>query len=431
MEYENPSDILTISNPCEGDPSERDVLRGGFISPKAFLKPDSFYYMNNGIGLQRAGPRLHIAFRPEDVKACILSCGGICPGINVVIREIVMSLWFNYGAQVIYGVQWGYGGIYDESAWMELDPHKVKLIHSYGGTILGTSRGSFDGDKIINTFVEKGINMVFVIGGDGTHRGIQAMCKEIEKRKLPIVIAGIPKTIDNDIPIIDRSFGFESSVEQAVHAIQSANVEANSVKNGIGLVKLFGRSCGFIALKAALASRDVNICLIPESKFNLYGDYGLLNFLFKRLDVKCHCVIVVAEGAGSSILDKTVEETGKKDKSGNPILPDIGSILKDEIKRYADKRGIEIVMKYIDPTYIIRSCPPNSFDTNYCAILAQNAVHCAFSGFTNFTSGFVDNKPVMIPVDYLNSLGTRSIDTEMDLEYLSLLASTGQASFQK
>jgi 6-phosphofructokinase 1 len=261
----------------------------------------------------------------------------------------------------------GFWRDHDESAWMELDPHKVKLIHSYGGTILGTFRGGFDGNKIINTHIKKSINMIFVVGGDGSHRGILSLWREIEKRRLKIVIAGIPKTIDNDIPIIDRSFGFESSVEQAVHAIQSANVEANSVKNGIGLVKLFGRSCGFIALKASLASRDVNICLIPESKFNLYGENGLLNFLFKRLEVKSHCVIVVAEGASSAISDKVTNDTGKTDKSGNPILPDLGLILKDEIKKFAEKKKVEIVMKYIDPTYIIRSCPPNSFDTNYCA----------------------------------------------------------------
>jgi 6-phosphofructokinase 1 len=368
MEFDNPEDSKTISNPCEGDPSDRNVLHGGFITSKAFVKPDNFFFNEDrSIGFQRAGPRRHIAFKPDEVKACILTCGGLCPGLNVVIRELVMTMWYNYGVRSIHGIEWGYGGIYDETAWKELNPTKVKDIHSYGGTILGTSRGGFDGKKIIDTFVAKGINMVFSIGGDGTHRGILAMWKEIESRGLRIVLAGIPKTIDNDIPIIDRSFGFESSVEQAVKAIQSANVEANSVKNGIGLVKLFGRSCGFIALKASLASRDVNICLIPETKFNLYGENGLLEFLFKRLEVKSHCVIVVAEGAGFSIADKKIEETGKTDKSGNPILPDIGNILKDEIKKYSEKKNVEITMKYIDPTYIIRSCPPNSFDTNYCA----------------------------------------------------------------
>jgi 6-phosphofructokinase 1 len=360
--------VSTYINPCYGDPSKRDICAGGYITDKAFVKSDSFFYMRDSdVGFLRGGPRKHIALKPEKVKVVILTCGGLCPGLNVVIRELVMSLWFNYGVRNIHGIQWGYGGIYDESAWMELNPSVVKDIHTLGGTILGTSRGGFDGEKIVDTFVAKGINMIFSIGGDGTHRGILAMSKEIEKRGLKIILAGIPKTIDNDIPIIDRSFGLESSVEQAVKAIQSANIEANSVKNGVGLVKLFGRSCGFIALKAALASRDVNICLIPESGFQLYGEHGLLEFLFKRLRFKQHCVIVVAEGAGSAILDKTVSGTGKTDKSGNPILPDIGNILKEEIKKSSEEKGVEVTLKYIDPTYIIRSCPANSFDVNYCA----------------------------------------------------------------
>jgi 6-phosphofructokinase 1 len=230
LEFDNPEDSKTISNPCEGDPSDRNVLHGGFITSKAFVKPDNFFFNEDrSIGFQRARPRRHIAFKPDEVKACILTCGGLCPGLNVVIRELVMTLLYNYGVRSIHGIEWGYGGIYDETAWKELNPTKVKDIHNYGGTILGTSRGGFNGKKIIDTFVAKGINMVFSIGGDGTHRGILAMWKEIESRGLRIVLAGIPKTIDNDIPIIDRSFGFESSVEQAVKAIQSANVEANSV----------------------------------------------------------------------------------------------------------------------------------------------------------------------------------------------------------
>ena len=194
-----------------------------------------------------------------------------------------------------------------------------------------------------------------------------ALSKELKNRKSSIILAGIPKTIDNDIPLIDRSFGFESSIEQAVKAIQSANVEATCTPNGVGLVKLFGRSCGFIALQSSLASRDVNVCLIPESTFNLHGEQGFLEFLRRRLEMKGHCVIVVAEGAGSAVLDKTVGDTGKTDKSGNPILPDIGKILKDEIKSFFDNLKVEVNMKYIDPTYIIRSCPANSFDANYCA----------------------------------------------------------------
>lgn len=407
------------------------MLKGGFLLEKAFIDPNSFYFNEWGIGFQKAGPRLHVAFEPKEVKAAVVSCGGLCPGINVVIRELVMCLWYNYGVREIFGIKWGYEGFYDPEAWVRLKPDLVRGIHKQGGTILGTSRGGFHGEKIVNAIEEKKISIVFAIGGDGTHRGILELYKEISKRKIKVVIAGIPKTIDNDLPIIDRSFGFESAVEQAVKVVESANIEAISAKRGIGLVKLFGRHCGYIALQSALASRDVNICLMPESPFYLYGNKGLLKFIFDRVKLKDHCIIVIAEGAASGIQDKKIISTQRKDKSGNEILTDIGTILKEEIHKYAKENNTEITMKYVDPTYIIRSCAANSFDTNYCSKLAQNAVHSAFSGFTNFTSGFVDNHPVLIPIDYLNSLTPKTIDLETDMDYLSLLASTGQASFGK
>ena len=288
-----------IINPCYGDISLRDVLGGGFMSEKAFVKHNDIYKMD-GISFQKSGPRLHIAIKPETVKVAIVTCGGLCPGLNVVIRELVMSLWYNYGVRTIFGIKWGYEGFYSDNFkyWIPLSPAVVTEIHTQGGTILGSSRGGFDADKILDALEKNGINMVFGIGGDGTHRGIAALNVEIQKRKLNIILAGIPKTIDNDIPLIDRSFGFESAIEEAVKVISSANVEANCVPNGIGLVKLFGRSCGFIAMEATQASRDVNICLIPEAKFNLYGEKGLLSFIFRRLKLKGHCVVVIAEGAG-------------------------------------------------------------------------------------------------------------------------------------
>ncbi len=363
---ENATIHSNLINPCYGDPGWRSVTKGGFLGEDALIKSNSFFYTQEKIGYHRSGPRAHIAIEPKTVKVIIVTCGGLCPGLNVVIRELVMSLWYNYGVRTIYGIKWGYGGIYNEKSWLELNPEVVKSIHTQGGTILGTSRGGFDGEKIANALESKGINMMFCIGGDGTHRGIMALSEVLKKRNQTVILAGIPKTIDNDIPLIDRSFGFESSIEVAVQAIRAADVEANCSPNGIGLVKLFGRSCGFIALQSSLASRDVNICLIPESPFELYGEYGLLQFILKRLELKKHCVIVVAEGAASGVLDLQISDTGKKDKSGNPVLPDIGSLLRDEIKKFAESKGVEINLKYIDPTYIIRTCPANSFDANYC-----------------------------------------------------------------
>lgn len=417
-----------IINPCFGDPCYRTVTGGGFLLEDSFLKPDSFHHFSD-ISFQAAGPRIHLAFDPKDVKAVIVTCGGLCPGLNVVIRELVMSMYFNYGVRSIHGIKYGYSGFLQDSSWIEFTPKNVADIHTLGGTVLGSSRGGFDAEKIVDRLLLKGVNLVFAIGGDGTHRAVAKLSAEINKRGLKIGLAGIPKTIDNDIPLIDRSFGFVTSVEEAVKVIASANVEAQCVPNGVGLVKIFGRSCGFIALNATNCSRDINVCLIPEAPIALYGEFGLIEFIFKRLELRGHCVIIVAEGAGSAITDLKVGTTGQFDKSGNPVLPDIGAILKKELAENAKTKNIECNIKYIDPTYIIRSCKANSFDTILCTKLAQNAVHSVFSGFTNFTTGFINNKPVLIPVEYISSLGVRTIDTKTDINYLTMMASTGQASF--
>ncbi len=417
-----------IVNPCYGDPAYRDILGGGFLLEDSFVKPDEFYHFND-YSFQQAGPRLHIAFEPKDVKAVIVTCGGLCPGLNVVIRELVMSMWFNYGVRDIHGIKFGYAGFLQDSSWVELTPTTVDEAHTWGGTFLGSNRGGFDAEKIVDRLVLKGTNLVFAIGGDGTHRAVAKLSLEINKRKLKIGLAGVPKTIDNDIPLIDRSFGFVTAVEEAVKVIEAANVEASCVPSGVGLVKIFGRSCGFIALNATNSSRDINVCLIPEAPINLYGEHGVIEFIMKRLKIRGHCVVIVAEGAGSAIKDLKVSATGRFDKSGNPELPDIGAILKKELKEHADKNKLECNIKYIDPTYIIRSCKANSFDTRLCTELAQNAVHSALSGFTNFTVGLIHKKPVLIPVEYISGIGTRELDITTDVNYLTMMASTGQASF--
>ena len=422
-------EIKTLISPCYGDPLNRDVMSGGFIQKEHFTKLGRVVTADDGAKYIKAGPRYHVALDNEKVKACIVTCGGLCPGLNVVIRELVMSLRYNYGVQDIFGIKWGYSGFYDDESWVRLTPDDVKEIHTQGGTVLGTSRGGFDGQRIAAEMLKRGINMGFFIGGDGTHRGIKELTKIFRQKKEKVILVGIPKTIDNDIPIIDRSFGLDSAVAESVHVIRAANVEANCNPNGIGLVKLFGRSSGFVAMYSTLAARDVNICLIPEVPFNLYGENGLLDYIFKRLEIKHHVVIVVGEGAGFAVKDYDVKVSGKTDKSGNPVLPDIGVLLKEEIKKKAKELGIEINLKYIDPTYIVRAGPANSFDCNYCAKLAQNAVHCAFAGYTNFSIGIVNNHTCMIPIDKISQEGVvRKIKTS-DSDYLMMLASTGQPSF--
>ena len=412
--------FATLISPCYGDPNNRDVLSGGWIRRDLFQKHNEVVKADDGQQYIRGGPRFHIALDNLRVKACIMSCGGLCPGTNVVIRELVMALRYNYGVAEIYGIKWGFLGFTKKECWIKLEPEEVKEIHLFGGTVLGTSRAGFDGEEITKQLIKNNVNMVFFIGGDGTHRGVKELSKILKEKKIKIILVGIPKSIDNDMPIIDKSFGLESAIQEAVRTIRAANVEANCNLNGIGLVKLFGRTSGFVAMLASLAARDVNICLIPEIPFNLYGENGLLDFIFQRIQVKEHCVIVVSDGARISVKDY-------KTSNGRPV-EDIGLVIKKEIIKKSEELGIEVNLKYMDPTYVVRAVPANEYDCNLCAKLAESAVHCAFAGFTNFSVGMINNKPCMIPLEIMCGQFERKVEPNSD-DYLMLLASTGQPSF--
>lgn len=301
----------------------------------------------------RAGPRSTLHFNPTEVKAAIVTCGGLCPGLNNVVRELVRALVNLYHVDTIYGIKGGFLGFHEKEGYEPeiLTLEKVADIHHQGGTILASARGGFDKDIIIKFLLKHGINQIYIIGGDGTHRGANALAEECIKRQLNIAVAGIPKTIDNDVDIIDRSFGFTTSVEAAQAAIMSAKIEARcNMPNGIGVVKLMGRSSGFIATHATLASGDVDLCLVPEVNIDLDGPNGCLPFLMERVRQQGHAVVVVAEGAGEELLGKSAET----DAGGNRKLPPIGEFLKTEIVKHFRSQGVEATVKYIDPSYMIR-----------------------------------------------------------------------------
>lgn len=348
--------------------------------------------------MQKAGPREYIYFSPNEVKAGICTCGGLCPGLNDVIRAVVRCLWNRYGVRDIQGFQFGYKGFFKDENYptIPLNPENVDEIHKIGGSYLGTSRGGGMRTKdIVDTLQEKGINMLFVIGGDGTQHGALAISEEVEKRGYKCSVIGIPKTVDNDFLFIDRSFGFETAVQQAKDAVASIHMEARSQINGIGLVKLMGRESGFIATAAALASHECNFCLIPEVPFEMEGPNGFLSHLEKRLEKRHHAVIIVAEGAGQELLTKT----NQTDASGNIKLADIGVFLRDQINAYFKKKNIEINLKYIDPGYQIRAAVTTASDSIYCERLGNNAVHAAMAGKTKMVVGLVHEKFVHIPIN--------------------------------
>ncbi|AQK80440.1 ATP-dependent 6-phosphofructokinase 3 [Zea mays] len=370
-------------------------------------------------------PDLPVYFEPDEVHACIVTCGGLCPGLNTVIREIVCGLSDMYGVTKILGIQGGYRGFYARNT-ITLTPKIVNDIHKRGGTVLGSSRGGHDTVKIVDSIQDRGINQVYVIGGDGTQRGAGVIFEEVRRRGLKVSVAGIPKTIDNDIPVIDKSFGFDTAVEEAQRAINAAHVEAVSAENGIGLVKLMGRHSGFIAHYATLASRDVDCCLIPESPFYLEGEGGLFRYIERRLKDNGHMVIVVAEGAGQKLIAETMQSIGK-DASGNQLLLDVGLWLSQKINEYFKKNKMTINLKYIDPTYMIRAIPSNASDNVYCTLLAHSVVHGAMAGYTGFTIGQVNGRHCYIPFYRITEKQNRVSIT--DRMWARLLSSTNQPSF--
>jgi 6-phosphofructokinase 1 len=370
-----------------------------------------------------AGPRDHIFFDTAKLRVGIVTCGGLCPGINNVLRGLVLELTGSYGVTEIYGFRYGYAGLVGSLARepVRLDRLAVADIHNEGGTSLGTSRGEQDPREMADTLARLGIGILFVVGGDGTMRGAIALVQEISRRGLPIGVVAIPKTIDNDIHFIDRSFGFETAFSAAVDVIRAAHVEARGALNGIGVVKLMGRHSGFIAAHAAIASTDVDAVLIPEVPLVLEGKGGFLEFLEARLKRSAHAVIVAAEGAGQDLCADSARGT---DASGNARLGDIGTVLRDRILAHFRQRSIEVTLKYLDPSYSIRSVPASPTDSVYCWHLARNAVHAAMAGNTELLIGRWGGRFVHVPLP-LATRFRKQVDTTGDL-WMSVVESTGQ-----
>jgi 6-phosphofructokinase 1 len=375
------------------------------------------------ISFEKAGPHRRLFFEPIKTKVAIVTCGGLCPGLNNVIRSLVNELHYRYDVNRIIGIQYGYEGFipgYNHPI-IDLTPQLVQSIHLFGGTILGSSRGDQDVSVIVDTLCAQNVNILFCIGGDGTLRGAHAIHEEIVRRKLEISVAGIPKTIDNDINLIDKSFGFETAFTIANDIIRSAHNEANGAYNGIALLKLMGRDSGFIAAYAALSIQEVNFVLIPEMTFDLYGPNGFLQVLRNRLENRHHALIVVAEGAGQHFFE---EETLEKDASGNIKNEDIGLYLKNKISGEFKSQNFPFTIKYIDPSYIIRSAPANANDSKFCSLLAQNAVHAAMAGKTDFVIGHWNNFFTLLPIP-IAVCKRKKIDVKGEL-WWNVLETTGQ-----
>ena len=424
MEKENPDFTVSRLGEC-GIPSP--------MTDVPFVRDDGHMLYHSHIGeirefldagvepphMELAGPREKIFFEPSSLRCGVVTCGGICPGLNDVIRSIVLSLCYHYGVKTVFGFRFGYQGLVAKYGCepVLLTPETVKGIHQCGGSILASSRGSQDIGEMVDTLERMKIGILFTIGGDGTLRGSQAIAAEVRRRGLSISVIGIPKTIDNDISYVQESFGFETAVTETRTSLYSAHVEATGARNGVGLVKLMGRQSGFIASFATLANSEVNICLIPEIPFTLEG---FLKALEQRLLKKGHALVVVAEGAGQDLMEKTHGH----DASGNVRLGDIGVFLRERIIEHFAEMRLEMNLKYIDPSYTIRSMPANARDSALCLLLGQYAVHAGMAGRTNMIVSVWKGEFTHVPITWAVSR-RKQVDPEGWL-WAAVLSATDQ-----
>jgi 6-phosphofructokinase 1 len=373
-----------------------------------------------GLQFELAGPRAKLFFDAKKTRAAIVTCGGLCPGLNNVIRSLFLELHYGYGVHDVLGFRGGYGGL-DPKCGVEpvqITPEFVDGIHQEGGTILGTSRGPVDVQRAVENLIARKIDILFTIGGDGTQRGANDFYQEARKRGHALSVVGVPKTIDNDVGFVSRTFGFFSAVEEAKRVLNCAHTEARSVKNGISIVKLMGRHAGFITAGAVVASQDVNFALIPEVLFKI--DI-FLAALKERMLKKSHAVIAVAEGAGQDLL---AGDAGARDASGNVKLKDIGPFLREKIENFFKAEGIPVTLRYFDPSYQIRSRPANSEDAFLCDLFARHAVHAAMAGKTGVVIGFLHERFIHVPIELL-AKHTKRLDPASGW-WRSVLAATGQ-----
>jgi 6-phosphofructokinase 1 len=369
-----------------------------------------------------AGPRRKVFFDVAATTCAIVTCGGLCPGLNDVIRAIVMQAHDVYGVCRVLGLRYGYEGLnpaYGHEP-LELTPESVSTIHNFGGTILGSSRGEQNIGVMVDHLVTLGIDILFVVGGDGSQHGADEIFREVRRRGLAIAVVGVPKTIDNDLLHMDRSFGYLTAFSASCQVVRAAQCEARGARNGVGLIKLMGRDSGFIACAAALATSAADYVLIPEVPFRLEGADGLLAELARRLEQHGHATIIAAEGAGQELL----AATAGTDASGNRRKGDIGLFLKDVLCQHFKQLGIELNLKYLDPSYMIRSVPATPEDSVFCLHLGAAAVHAAMAGKTGMVVAVRHQRYVHLPM-HLVTRGRRKVDPRGPL-WRSVLETTGQ-----
>ena len=414
-------EIMKLGEAVYPSPILRTIGDDQFVPERIVRRVDA--PQDGGLLFELAGPRQKLFFDPKQTRAGIVTCGGLCPGLNDVIRSLFRQLYLGYGVKEVLGFRGGYQGL-DPACGTEptaLTLDSVDDIHKLGGTVLGTSRGPVNVGVAVDNLIRRGINILFTVGGDGTQRGGNDLFQEAKRRGHPLAVVGVPKTVDNDVAFVSRTFGYLTAVEEGAKVLDRAHTEATSVQNGISLVKLMGRHASFIAAGATVASQDVNFTLVPEVPFMLDGPGGFLNALKQRILRRGHALIVVAEGAGQDLLARS---ENARDASGNVKLLDIGPFLRTQIETYFKEQKVPIVMRYFDPSYLIRSSPANAGDSILCDQFARHAVHAAMAGKTGLVIGLLHDKFIHVPIELLAThKKTMALDS---LAWTATLATTGQ-----
>ncbi|MFW6114305.1 MAG: ATP-dependent 6-phosphofructokinase [bacterium] len=418
---------VTRLGSCQYDSPLHPTRDGGFVSESTRILQQSEISdekpLDASISFEKAGPRKKLFFRPEETTAAIVTCGGLCPGLNNVIRSASLELIHNYGVKRVLGIRHGYQGLNPRVGQppVELTPDFIERIHYLGGTVLGSSRGPHPVEVMVDFLERERIDILLCVGGDGTQRGAQAIHREVLRRNLCKSILGIPKTIDNDIAYVSTTFGYATALAQSETVLRAAHTEARNAPNGIGLVKLMGRDAGFIAAGAALVSQEANFVLVPEVSFPLQGEGGFLAALERRILARKHALIVAAEGAGQHLFEHKEQ---RRDASGNVLNEDIGELLQDRIKKHFSAREIPLTLKYLDPSYLIRAIPANAWDMYLSDQLARHAVHAAMAGKTDTLVGSWDSHFVYLPIRTV--IGKKKYLDRDDMLWTGVLASTGQ-----
>jgi 6-phosphofructokinase 1 len=413
---------ITLLGTPRFDSPIRHTVRDDLRIPERIVR-DPDVTPSDELLFELAGPRAKLFFDPKETRAGIVTCGGLCPGLNDIIRSLFLALHHTYGVKEVLGFRGGYQGL-DPARGAEpvvLTPAFVENIHQQGGTVLGTSRGPVDMGIAADNLIRRGVNVLFAIGGDGTQRGANVLFQEAKKRGHTLSVVGIPKTVDNDVPFVTRTFGYLTAVQEAGTVLTRAHTAARSVQNGVSLVKLMGRHAGFIAAGATVASQDVNFTLVPEVPFKLGGPRGFLAALKTRILQRAHALVVVAEGAGQDLLENTRVE---RDASGNIKLKDIGLFLREQIEAYFKAEKVPVVFRYFDPNYLVRSSPANAEDSILCDLFARQAVHAAMAGKTGLLIGYLHDRFIHVPIELLASR-KKSLDPD-GFAWRAVLAATGQ-----